>query len=149
MPEAIIDGASVAADGGLRVGDLEAVLDAVERAGYDAMVVIDETAAGNADDPEGLRRLLDSGRARRAPSGADVDYYVLEQCEARGAIVVSNGDYSSRTGRYPWVNDRRVGVTIADGRATLDEQALAHVRADDLITEASKESFPASDPPGW
>ena len=142
MPEAIID-ASAITEGPPTAAVLVAVRDAVERAGYDATIYIDPAMQDAVDD------LVARGLVKVAPRGAALDTFVLDQCEARGAIVVSNDDHADLSGRYPWVSARRVSVVIEDGRAKLDEAALAHVRADDLVTEASKESFPASDPPAY
>src|SRR5439155_13787068 len=145
MPEAIIDGSSIAAaDGKPRASLLEAVRNAVERAGYDATIFVDPAMKDEIDDPDALERLVDRGIVRYAPAGAALDAFVLDQCEARGAILVSNDDYADRKRRYPWIDERRVAVAIVDGEAKLDEVALARLRAHDLVTEASKESFPAS-----
>ena len=142
MPEAIID-ASAITDGQPTSDVLLAVRDAVEKAGYDATIYADPATA------EAVGDLVDRGLVKVAPRGAALDSFVLDQCEARGAIVVSNDDYADLQGRYPWVSARRVRVAIDGDSATLDEDVLAHVRADDLVTEASKESFPASDPPAY
>lgn len=142
MPEAIIDGSAIT-DGEPSAEALEAVRDAVEKAGYDATVYVDPALSDK------LAALLRRGFVKVAPRGAALEEFVLDQCEARGAIVVSNDDYADKRGRYPWVEERRVPVNVEPAGVTLDERALARVRADDLVTEASKESFPASDPPAY
>jgi len=145
VPEAIID-ASAIADGVPTADALEAVRDAVEKAGYDATIYVDPDLKTEID---GIESLIERGFVKVAPRGAALEEFVLDQCEARGAIVVSNDDYADQRSRYPWVDDRRVPLSIDGAEAKLDEEALAHVRADDLVTEASKESFPASDPPAY
>jgi hypothetical protein len=142
VPEAIIDGSAII-DGPPTADALEAVRDAVEKAGYDATVYVEPGLE------DGVGDLIERGIVKVAPRGAALDSFVLDQCEARGAIVVSNDDYADKRGRYPWIETRRVSVTVTGGVATLDEDALARARADDLVTEASKESFPASDPPAY
>ena len=142
MPEAIIDGRGVT-DGGPSSDVLEAVRDAVEKAGYDATIYIDP------DMHDAVGDLVERGIAKVAPRGAALEEFVLDQCEARGAILVSNDEYAELRGRYPWIDERRIQVTLNGGEATLDADALTHARADDLVTEASKESFPASDPPAY
>jgi len=149
MPEAIVDGSSISTTGTPAVADLVAVREAVERAGYDAIVYVDPALREKIDDPNELDRLVDRGFVKSAPRGAALSSFVLDQCEARGAIVVGNDDYADLRTRYPWIESRRVPVVIESGEAKLDETALARARADDLVTEASKESFPASDPPAY
>jgi len=145
VPEAIIDGSAIT-DGVPNAGTLEAVRDAVEKAGYDATVYVDPDLK---DEIEGVDALVGRGFVKVAPRGAALDSFVLDQCEARGAILVSNDDYADLRGKYPWVEGRRVPVTVTNGDVKIDEDVLARVRADDLVTEASKESFPASDPPAY
>jgi hypothetical protein len=145
MPEAIIDGSAIT-DGVPSAGVLEAVRDAVEKAGYDATIYIDPSLE---DQIDGVGELVGRGFVKVAPRGAALDSFVLDQCEARGAIVVSNDDYADLRSRHPWVEGRRVPVTVSSGDVRIDEDTLARVRADDLVTEASKESFPASDPPAY
>ena len=145
MPEAIVDGSSIVS-GAPAAEDLLAVREAVEKVGYDATIFIDPALK---DEIDGIDELVSRGFVKVAPRGAALDSFVLDQCEMRGAIVVSNDDYADLRSRYPWISYRRVPVAIEDGEAKLDDEALARARADDLVTEASKESFPASDPPAW
>src|SRR5688500_13088162 len=95
MPLAIVDGSNVAhedrtPDGKPQVRNLAAVREALERAGYEVRVVVDAALQHQIDDPAELDRLISQEVVLQAPAGTDADYFILEQAEAKGAIVVSN-----------------------------------------------------------
>lgn len=154
MLSAVVDGSNVAherrtPDGQPRVDNLTAVRDELQRLGFEVMIIVDAALAHQVDDPEELERLIDADVVKQAPAETDADYFILEQAEATEAIVVSNDRYRDRTHEYPWIEDRRVPVMILDGRVELYEPRLGQLRKGLMVTKASEDSFPASDPPAY
>lgn len=120
----VVDGANVAYvershDGKPKVSNLTAVYHALEREGFDPIVIVDASLRYDVDDPDQLEALIDGQRVRQAPSGTDADYFVLEFAGDHDAFVVTNDNYEAYRDRYPWIEDRRVPVMIVQGEVEL------------------------------
>jgi demethylmenaquinone methyltransferase/2-methoxy-6-polyprenyl-1,4-benzoquinol methylase len=102
----VVDGANVAyaelsEDGEPRVANLIAVRRALEKRGYDSIIIVDASLRHHVDDPAWLERLIESQAVRQAPAGTDADYFVLETADRLEALVVSNDTFDRFQDRYP------------------------------------------------
>jgi hypothetical protein len=126
---AVVDGANIAyeeltADGKPRVANLVAVRDALEKLGFDPIVMVDAALRHSVDDPRQLEGLLDKQLVLQAPAGTDADYFVLRTAQQQDGIVVSNDRFEDRRQEFPWLEQRRVPFMIVEGQVQLYRDRL-------------------------
>ena len=126
---AVVDGANVAyletsAKGKPRVANLVAVRRALERRGYDPIIIVDASLRHHIDDEARLENLIGDQVARQAPAGTDADYFVLETADRFEGMVISNDAFERFRERYPWIEARRIPLMIIRGKVEFYEQKL-------------------------
>ena len=126
---AVVDGANIAYSeqsqkGDPKVSNILAVRAALEKRGYDPLIIVDSSLVYEIDDRPQLEALIDDQIVRQAPAGTDADYFVIEMAKEHNALIVSNDRYESYRKDHSWIEDRRVPVMIIHGEAELYEPKL-------------------------
>ena len=133
---AVIDGANIAyaeksKEGAPKVSNILAVRAALEKMGYEPIVIVDASLIYEIDDPQQLEALMDQQVVRQVPAQTDADYFIIETAENADAIIVSNDEYEPYKRDHPWLEERRVPVMIVNGKAELYEPKLEQGRGAD------------------
>jgi hypothetical protein len=118
---AIVDGANIAyieesEKGQPKVSNILAVREALEKRGYQPIIIVDASTRHQVDDPDQLERLIDEQIVRQAPSDTDADYFVLKIADKMKAVIISNDEYREFQDKYPWIEERRVPLMIVNGQ---------------------------------
>lgn len=121
---AIVDGANLAyaergGRGRPKIANLMAIRAALEERGFDVTIFVDASLARRIDDPDRLRALIGDGEIIQSPAGTEADEAILEMARERDAVVVSNDRFRDWVDEFPWIDERRVGAIVVDGRAQL------------------------------
>ena len=129
MRDVIVDGANVAyaersENGDPKVSNLVAMVQTLERKGYEPTVIVDASLRHEVDDPGQLEGLLEELQYRQAPAGTDADYFILETADRLEAYVISNDEFEGKREEYPWLYERRVPFMIVHGEVELYEERL-------------------------
>lgn len=131
MPKriAVVDGANIAYsershEGDPKVSNILAVRAALEKRGYEPLVIVDASLVYEIDDRPQLESLIDNQVVRQVPSDTDADYFIIKTAEKYKAIIISNDQYESYREGHPWVEKRRVPVMIIRGNVELYEPGL-------------------------
>jgi Zc3h12a-like ribonuclease protein len=95
-----------------RLSFLERLLERLAGEGLDVLVVADAGLERRIDDPDGYRRMVDSGLIRTAPPGTQADPLILSLARELDAWIVSNDRF--RQWQDPSANGRRIGFRVGD-----------------------------------
>ena len=95
---------------------------ALEKEGYDPIIIIDASLRHDIDDPGQLETLIDNQHIRQSPAGAEADYFVLQTAEQQNANVVSNDTFEKYRDDHDWVWERRMPFMIVEGQVQLYEK---------------------------
>ena len=130
---AVVDGANIAylektQDGKPRVSNIIAVRKALEKRGFDPIVIIDASLKYEVDDPAQLEGLIDNLKVRQVPAQTDADYFVLETARNEDGLVVTNDLYAPYEDQFPWAEERRIPVMIVRGEVELYEKKLQEIQ---------------------
>lgn len=125
----IVDGSNVAYEGVPKgskpeLSNILAVRKALEKRGYDPVIIVDAALHHVVDQPGQIEHLLDKDAILQAPAGTDADYFILETADRMHAQVVSNDEFRPYRDRFPWINERRVPFMIIDGQVELYQPDL-------------------------
>jgi hypothetical protein len=125
----IVDGSNVAYEGVPKgskpeLSNILAVRKALEKRGYDPVIIVDAALHHTVDQPGQIEHLIGKDAILQAPAGTDADYFILETADRMHAQVVSNDEYRPYRDRFPWVNKRRVPFMIIDGQVELYQPDL-------------------------
>jgi hypothetical protein len=120
----VVDGANVAyieesKGGEPKVSNLVAVRQALEKRGYEPVIIVDASLRHQVDDPDQLEALIEDQKIRQAPAGTDADYFILQFAEQKDALVVSNDEFEQYQDQFPWIEQRRVPLMIVHGDVQL------------------------------
>jgi hypothetical protein len=126
---AVIDGANIAyieesQKRDPKVANVLAVRLAVEKKGYEPIVIIDASLIYKIDDRQQLEKMIDDQEVHQAPAETDADYFVIKTAEDYHAIIISNDRYEPYQKEFPWIEERRVPVLMINGQAELYEPKL-------------------------
>lgn len=123
----VVDGANVAweeqtKDDKPKVSNIIAMRQALEKAGYDPLIIIDASLRHDIDDPKQLESLIDDQHIRQSPAGTEADYFVLQIAKQQDAQVVSNDMFEKYRDDHDWIWERRMPFMIVDGAVQLYER---------------------------
>lgn len=128
---AVTDGRDVASSGSRddlpSIELLKSVLWALERLGYDVIVVVDHDLRLEIERYQSRGKCLDRAIISLAPAGVDRDSVVLSIADETGATVVSNHRFEEYLSRFPWLTERRIPYRVHRGQAYLDPEELMGV----------------------
>jgi hypothetical protein len=97
---------------------------ALEKDGYDPIIIVDASLHHVVDQPEQLDHLIDEDRIWDAPAGTDADYFILETAECLHAQVVSNDEYRPYRDRFPLIDELQVPYMVINGHVEIYQPAL-------------------------
>ena len=121
----VVDGTNVAweeqtKDGKPKVSNIVAMRQALEKEGYDPLIIIDASLRHEIDDPDQLEFLIDNQSIRQAPAGTEADYFVLQIARQENAKIVSNDMFEKyRTDGHDWIREHRIPFMIINGKVLL------------------------------
>lgn len=130
---AVVDGANIAyiersQKGDPKVANLLAVRTALEKKGYQPLILVDASLVYEIDDRPQLEALIDAQDIRQVPADTDADYFIIETAEEQDALLISNDQYEAYQKDHPWIEQRRVPVMIIHENAELYEPKLEQNR---------------------
>lgn len=120
----VVDGANVAweeqtKDGKPKVSNIVAMRQALEKEGYDPIIIIDARLRYDVDDPDQLESLIDGQHVRQSPAGTEADYFVLMTAKQQDARFVTNDTFEKYQDDYEWIWERRIPFMIVEGQVQL------------------------------
>lgn len=122
----VVDGANVAweeqtKDDKPKVSNIIAMRQALEKEGYDPLIIIDASLRHDIDDPNQLETLIDNQRIRQSPAGTEADYFVIQIAKQENAKIISNDMFEKyRHGDDgDWIWNHRTPFMIVDGQVQL------------------------------
>jgi hypothetical protein len=126
---AVADGANIAyiersRQGDPKVSNILAVRSALEKRGYEPIIIVDASLIYEIDDRAQLEALIDGQVVHQVPAQTDADYFIIEAAEEHKAIIVSNDQYEPYLKENPWIEKRRVPLMIINGEVELYEPKL-------------------------
>lgn len=130
---AVVDGANIAyieqsRQGDPKVSNILAVRAALEKRGYEPIIIVDASLIYEIDDQAQLEALIDDQVVRQVPAQTDADYFIIESAEEHKAIIVSNDQFEPYVKEHPWIKERRVPLMIINGEVELYEPDLKEDR---------------------
>ena len=130
---AVVDGANIAYSersqkGDPKVSNIVSVRAALQKKGYEPLIIVDASLVYEIDDRPQLEALINDQIVRQAPAETDADYFVIEIAEEHNALIVSNDQFEPYLQDHPWIEKRRVPVMIIHGEADLYEPKLEENR---------------------
>ena len=126
---AVVDGANIAyaeisEKGDPKVSNILEVRAALEKKGYQPLIIVDASLVYEIDDRPQLEALIDDQIVRQVPAETDADYFIIETARQHDALIISNDRYESYQKANPWIEKRRVPVMIIREHAELYEPRL-------------------------
>lgn len=120
----VVDGANVAwseqtNNGKPRVANIVAMRKALEKEGFDPIIIIDASLRYDVDDPDQLESLIDGQHVRQSPAGTEADYFVLMTADQQHSRFVTNDTYEQYRDDYDWIWERRIPFMIIEGQVQL------------------------------
>ena len=126
---AVVDGANIAyieqsQQGDPKVSNILAVRAALEKRGYEPIIIVDASLIYEIDDKPQLEALIDDQAVHQVPAQTDADYFIIETAQEHKAIIVSNDQFEPYLKEYPWIEKQRVPLMIINGEVELYEPKL-------------------------
>lgn len=120
----VVDGANVAwdeqtKDGKPKVSNIVAMQQALQKEGFDPIIIIDARLRHDIDDPGRLESLIDGQHVRQSPAGTEADYFVLMTAKQQDSRFVTNDTFEKYRDEYDWIWDRRTPFMIVEGQVQL------------------------------
>ena len=130
---AVVDGANIAYSersqkGDPKVSNIVSVRAALQKKGYEPLIIVDASLVYEIDDRPQLEALINDQIVRPAPASTDAYYFVISCADENTALINSNDQFARHPTDHPWIETRRVPVMLINGEAELYEPKLEENR---------------------
>lgn len=100
---------------------LEMVLVELKRMGYEPKAVVDDSVLFEINNEVLFENILQLEDVQLAPINTDMEYYILNLAQVFNSKIVTNDLYEEYQEKFPWIEERRVTVSIKDGLVQFSE----------------------------
>ncbi len=100
---------------------LEMVLAELKRMGYEPKAVVDDSVLFEINNEVLFENILQLEDVQLAPINTDMEYYILNLAQVFNSKIVTNDLYEEYQEKFPWIEERRVTVSIKDGLVQFSE----------------------------
>jgi len=96
---------------------------ALEKLGYQPILIADASLRHEIDDKEAYKKLIDNNKVQQVPSGTTADHYILKLAEENDAKILSNDAFREYYDEFQDINSRRIPYNIREGEIVIGSSA--------------------------
>ncbi|MCE5215279.1 MAG: Zc3h12a-like ribonuclease, partial [Methanobacterium sp.] len=93
--------------------------DALEKLGYEPILIADASLRHEIDQKEVFNELLDKDEVKQVPSGTTADHFILKMAEEEDAKILSNDVFREYNDEFQDISSRRIPYSFKDGNFTI------------------------------
>jgi hypothetical protein len=125
--QVIVDASNVAhfgkKDGKPTLDNLFKSVQALEKLGYQPVLIADASLRHEIDDKEAFKKLIDDNKVQQVPAGTTADHYILKLAEENDAKILSNDAFREYYDEFQDINSRRIPYNIRGGEIFIGNSA--------------------------
>lgn len=93
--------------------------DALEKMGYEPILIADASLRHEIDQKEVFNELLDKDEVQQVPSGTTADHFILKMAEQEDAKILSNDVFREYNDEFQDISSRRIPYSFKDGNINI------------------------------
>jgi Zc3h12a-like Ribonuclease NYN domain len=125
--QVIVDASNVAHFGKKKgkptLNNLFKSIQALEKLGYQPVLIADASLRHEIDDKEAFKQLIDNNKVQQVPAGTTADHYILKLAEENDAKILSNDAFREYYDEFQDINSRRIPYNIREGELVIGSSA--------------------------
>jgi len=125
--QVIVDASNVAhfgkKEGKPTLDNLFKSVQALEKLGYQPVLIADASLRHEIDDKEAFNKLIDDNKVQQVPAGTTADHYILKLAEEKDAKILSNDAFREYYDEFQDINSRRIPYNIRGGKIVIGSSA--------------------------
>jgi hypothetical protein len=125
--QVIVDASNIAhsgkKEGKPRLENLMKAAKALEKLGYQPVLIADASLRHEIDNKEDFKKLIDEEKVQQVPSGTTADHYILKLAEERDAKILSNDAFREYKDEFQDINSRRIPYNMRGGEIIIGSTA--------------------------